>query len=92
MNKSSKSNLAKLEQLFQEQGYIIRYEKGNFQSGYCIVETRKIIVINKFYDTEARVNVLLDILSSTLMMEESLSDKSSTFYKMIRKTEFNTAE
>lgn len=92
MNKSSKSNLAKLEQLFQEQGYILRYEKGNFQSGYCIVETRKIIVINKFYDTEARVNVLLDILSSTLVMEESLSDKSSTFYKMIRKTEFNTAE
>ena len=37
-----------METFFKEQEYTIRYEKGNFQSGYCIVENRKIAVINKF--------------------------------------------
>ena len=62
MVKYTKSNLQKLELLFKEQEYTIRYEKGNFQSGYCVVQARKIAVINKFFDTEARINCLLDIL------------------------------
>lgn len=86
MLKSSKSNLAKLQQIFQEQDYVIRYEKGNFQSGYCIVENNKIVVINKFFDTEGRINCLLDILSSVIIMEERLSEKSLTFFKHILKS------
>lgn len=88
MLKSSKSNLAKTEELFKEIGYVIRYEKGHFQSGYCIVEDKKIVVINKFYDTAGRVDVLLDILSGTLVMKDSLSDKSRAWYEKILKTAF----
>ena len=58
----TKHSLQKLEVIFEEIGYVIRYERGNFNSGYCIVEDRKIAVINRFYDTEARINVLLDII------------------------------
>ena len=64
MLKFTKHNLKKVEALFEELGYTIRYEKGNFQSGYCIVENRKMAVINRFYDTEGRINCLIDILSS----------------------------
>jgi len=32
-----KNTLKKLESLFQELNYRIRYERGNFKSGYCIV-------------------------------------------------------
>lgn len=87
MLKSSKSNLSKLEQIFQEQDYTIRYEKGNFQSGYCIVENKRVVVINKFFDTEGRINCLLDILSMIIVMEEQLSDKSLTFFKHILKSQ-----
>lgn len=87
MLKSSKSNLSKLEQLFAEQDYTIRYEKGNFQSGYCIVENKRVVVINKFFDTEGRINCLLDILSLIIVMEEQLSDKSLTFFKHILKSQ-----
>lgn len=87
MLKSSKSNLAKLEQIFREQDYIIRYEKGNFQSGYCIVEDRKIAVINKFFDTEGRINCLLDILSMIIVMEDKLSEKSLSFFKHVLKSQ-----
>ncbi len=72
----TQTTLKKLEELFGELDYVIRYEKGNFQSGYCIVENRNIAVINKFFDTEARINCLLEILSSLEFDAESLSDKS----------------
>lgn len=85
MFKYTKHSLKKLEELFGELEYTIRYEKGNFQSGYCIVENRKIAVINKFFDTEGRINVLLDILSTLPVDAERLSEKSAKLYKEIHK-------
>ena len=87
MVKYTKSNLQKLELLFKEQEYTIRYEKGNFQSGYCVVQARKIAVINKFSDTEARINCLLDILSTIIVMDNVMSAPSKTLYKSILKNE-----
>lgn len=81
----TKHSLQKLEGIFQETGYIVRYEKGNFNSGYCIVENRNIVIINKFYDTEARINALLDILQLIDFNAGILSDKSAKFYDRILK-------
>jgi len=72
----TQTTLKKLEALFEELDYSIRYEKGSFQSGYCLVESRRIAVINKFFDTEARINCLLDILSGIDYSQETLSEKS----------------
>lgn len=60
---TTKHSLKKLETLLRELGYTVRYERGNFQSGYCLVESRRVAIVNKFFDTEARLNCLLDILS-----------------------------
>jgi hypothetical protein len=72
----TQTSLKKLEDLFAELDYAIRYEKGNFHSGYCIVEHRKIAVLNKFFDTEARINCLLEILNTLTFDPEELSEKS----------------
>jgi hypothetical protein len=72
----TQTTLKKLEELFDELNYVVRYEKGSFQSGYCIVENKRIAVVNKFFDTEARINTLLDILSRFDFDTESLSEKS----------------
>jgi hypothetical protein len=72
----TQTTLKKLEDLFGELDYSVRYEKGSFQSGYCLVENRRIAVVNKFFDTEARINCLLDILSSLDYEPENLSEKS----------------
>ena len=72
----TQTTLKKLEGLFDELDYTIRYEKGNFQSGYCIVENRRIAVVNKFFDTEARINCLLEILSGFEFDAGNLSDAS----------------
>ncbi len=87
MFKYTKTTLQKLETIFEEIGYKVRYEKGSFQSGYCMVENRKIAVINRFFDVEARINVLLEILG-TVEEEidiESLTEKTAEFYDKILK-------
>ena len=58
------TTLKKIEDLFKALGYTVRYEKGQFQSGYCIVEGRNIIVVNKFFDTEGRINCFMEALST----------------------------
>lgn len=69
--------------------YTVRYEKGNFNSGYCIVENKKIAVINKFFDVEGRMNCLLDILQNLEVEEDKLSEAS---VKLLRKIELTTGE
>jgi hypothetical protein len=79
----TKHSLQKLEALFGELGYLIRYEKGNFNSGYCIVENRNIVVINKFFDAPARAGVLLEILGTLQFDPGILGEKSAKFYQKI---------
>ena len=87
--KYSKSNLEKLELLFKELEYNVRYEKGNFNSGYCVVEHKKIVVVNRFYDIEGRINILLDILSTLSIDEASLTEKSQQFFRQVAKNQEN---
>ena len=83
--KYTRTTLSKIETIFNEQDYKVRYEKGNFQSGYCIVEDKKVVIVNKFYDTEGRINCLLDILSTIVVMEDLLSEKSKIAFKQLLK-------
>lgn len=79
MFKYTAANLKKLETLLQEAGYVIRYEKGNFIAGYCILETRKVLVINKYFDLDARINSLLEITSKLQIDANLLSEGSREF-------------
>jgi hypothetical protein len=83
--KYTKTVLQKLETLLEETGYVVRYEKGNFNSGYCIVEQKKIAIVNKFFDTEGRINSLSDILSTLDFTEISLTEASAKFYDRWKK-------
>lgn len=56
--------LKKIEQIYDEAKYLVRYEKGNFASGYCVLEHKKVVVVNKFLNVEGRINALLEILPS----------------------------
>ncbi|MEL6923771.1 MAG: hypothetical protein AAFO94_06955, partial [Bacteroidota bacterium] len=92
MFKYTKTTLQKIETLFKELEYTIRYERGNFQSGYCIVENRKIAVVNKFFDTEARINCLIEILSTLEFDESQFSEKTLDFYQKMNKALEKAAE
>ena len=81
--KYTPNTLKKLEQLFEEARYIIRYEKGNFNSGYCILEERRVVVINKFLSVEGRINALIEILPVIVVKEEELSGEMLKWYKQL---------
>jgi hypothetical protein len=73
--------LAKLEKMVEEAGYVLRYERGTFQSGYCILESRKVVVLNKFLQTEGRINTLLDLLPSLQVEPDALTPDSRKLYE-----------
>lgn len=75
MIKYTKHFLKKMEALFEELNYNIRYERGNFNAGYCMVKDTNIIVINKFYDTEGRINCLIDILKDLELSDDQFTDE-----------------
>lgn len=83
MLKYTPTNLKKLENLFKEIGYRIIYEKGQFNSGYCIVNEQRMIVINKFYKTDARINCLISIINELHVKTEGLEPETLTFYENV---------
>jgi hypothetical protein len=82
--KITPNNLAKLEKIFDEAKYVLRFEKGSFLSGYCILEHKKVVVINKFLNLEGRINTLIDILTTLPLDEEALTAESHKLYKQIQ--------
>jgi hypothetical protein len=68
--------LTKLEDMISESDYTLRYEKGNFKSGYCVLKDQKIIIVNKFYPTEGKINAMLDILKNVQLDSSRFTEKS----------------
>lgn len=73
--KYTKNFLDKLEDLFASSEYILRYEKGNFKSGYCVLKETKIVIVNKYYTLEGKINALLDIIKELGFSPKDFSDK-----------------
>ncbi|MEM9389443.1 MAG: hypothetical protein AAGA02_03155 [Bacteroidota bacterium] len=85
--KYSKHFLNKLEDLIAESEYILRYERGNFQSGWCLLRDTKVIVVNKFFATDGKINCLLDIIKSIAIDVDGLSEKNAKLYLELSQTE-----
>ena len=78
--KYTQSTLDKVERIIEEGGYIIRYERGNFQSGYCILQAKKVVVLNKFFQTEGKINTLIDLLPQLDIHIDQLTHESQKLY------------
>ena len=78
--KYTQTTLDKLQAIPEEAGYILRYERGTFQSGYCILESKKVVVLNKFLQTEGRINTLVDLIPQLSISTDQLSDESRKVY------------
>jgi hypothetical protein len=60
--KITKGMQERLEAALKALDYKVRYEKGSFKSGYCLIEDQRIVVVNKFYPLESKVATLAEIL------------------------------
>jgi hypothetical protein len=85
--KFTQHTLDKIEKIAEDCGYIIRYERGTFQSGYCILQDKKVVVLNKFMQTEGRINTLIDLLPQLNINFDALTLESQKLYTELMKLE-----
>ena len=76
MSKASPKYLSKLENLIAETEYTVRYAKGNFKSGFCLIKNQKLILVNGFIDIEGKVLALKQILKEIGMPSEGLTPEN----------------
>jgi hypothetical protein len=81
--KFTQTTLDKIERVLDEARYIVRYERGNFQSGYCILEQRKVVVLNKFLPLEGRISTLVDIIPQLRIVPEILTPEVRRIYEEV---------
>ena len=75
--------LEKMEKILDESAYTVRYERGTFQSGYCILEQRKVVVLNRFLQIEGRINTLMDLIPKLSVNAESLTPEIRKAYEEV---------
>ncbi len=85
--KYTQNILDKIEKIAEEAGYVIRYERGNFQSGYCILQAKKVVVLNKFFQTEGRINTLVDLMPQLQINFDALTLESQKMYEEVMSAE-----
>ncbi len=78
--KFTQNTLDKIEKIVEESGYIIRYERGNFQSGYCVLQEKKVVVLNKFLQTEGRIHTMIELIPTLPIHFDSLTHESQKLY------------
>ena len=85
--KYTQTTLDKIERIVEESGYILRYERGTFQSGYCILKEKKVVVLNKFFQTEGRINTLIDLIPQLDIHFDSLTLESQKMFEELMSVE-----
>lgn len=50
--------LAELEDIVRRLGYNLRYEKGDFEGGYCLLKESRLFVINSKNEAEKRIGII----------------------------------
>lgn len=78
--------LEKLEMLLKTAGYKVRYEKGNFKTGACLLQNSKVIVVNKFSNLESRILAIVELARELEFDFNLLDDKQVAFVKQLKQT------
>ncbi|MBW4890710.1 hypothetical protein KXQ82_13340 [Mucilaginibacter sp. HMF5004] len=78
--------LEKLELLLRAGGYRVRYEKGNFKTGACLLQSSKIVVINKFSNLESKIQSILELFLELELDPQLLDDKQIALLHQIKQT------
>lgn len=67
--------LEELEKFVKSLGITLRYERGDFEGGYCVLKEQKMIVINKFANTQKRISLLSQSIVE-IGIDENLMDEN----------------
>ncbi len=79
--------LEKLENLLKIAGYKIRYEKGNFKTGACLLQNSRMIVVNKFSNLESKIQSVTELIRQLDIDLKLLDEKQLSFLSNLQQTE-----
>lgn len=65
------TQLNQIQHFLTHNGISLRYEKGRFKNGGCIINSKQQIVLNKFYPDELKVGFLIEFLSQHVSNDTS---------------------
>ena len=68
------------------------HSKDHFQSGWCLLESKRIVVLNKFLNLEARINTLLELIPQLDIQFDKLTHDSQKLYETVKKMSLTVAE
>ncbi|BAV09075.1 hypothetical protein SAMN05421788_101523 [Filimonas lacunae] len=83
--KYTQANLDKLQGILGDADYVVRFERGTFQSGWCLLEQKRVVVLNKFLNVEGRINTLLEIIPQLNIEFDKLTHESQKLYETVMK-------
>jgi hypothetical protein len=78
--------LEKLEMLLKTSGYRVRYEKGNFKTGACLLQNSKVVVVNKFSGLESKILAISELAAGLEMDYNLLDEKQLAFLQQLKQT------
>ncbi|WP_245893293.1 hypothetical protein [Parapedobacter indicus] len=78
--------MEKLESLLKDLGYRVRYEKGNFKTGACVLQSNRVVVVNRFSNLEMKIGALVSILRDIPLDGGTLDEKQRQFLRSIKQT------
>jgi len=82
--KITKKLAQQVETAFEQLGYDVRYGKGNFKGGCCMLDEQQIIVLNRYYPFESRIQTLIDLLLGLPLENSSLDEGTSKLMAKLR--------
>ena len=82
--KISQGTLDKIEEIFKAQQYKVRYEKGNFKPGSCLILEAKVVVVNKFATMDVKIAALAEILMEIEIDETLFDENQAKFFQSIK--------
>jgi hypothetical protein len=78
--------LDKLELLLKALDYRVRYEKGNFKTGACVLENSRVVVVNKFANLESKIQGLADLVATLEVQDQFLDVKQKQLINQLKQT------
>lgn len=83
MIKYTDKTLKQLQIILKEGGYQIRKGRGAFNTGYCILEAKRVVVLNHYHSVEAKINALVEIVNKVTLTQDNFSPPSAKLFKEV---------
>lgn len=72
--------------LLKTAGYRVRYEKGNFKTGACMLLSSQVVVVNKFSNLESKIHAIAALIRELELDYKMLDEKQITYLQQIKQT------